>query len=86
MPSCCLLPCSSAKLPFCFPLLPLLCLSPPGILHSSFYFLRAESPLDPLKVGNCPPQSLVLQVHHAVCDGYHVGKFVETLQSTGDTE
>lgn len=24
---------------------------------------------------------LSIQVHHAVCDGYHIGKFVETLQS-----
>ena len=23
---------------------------------------------------------LAIQVHHAVCDGYHVGKFVESLQ------
>lgn len=23
---------------------------------------------------------LAIQVHHAVCDGYHVGKFIETLQ------
>lgn len=23
---------------------------------------------------------LSIQVHHAVCDGYHIGKFVETLQ------
>jgi len=23
---------------------------------------------------------LAIQVHHAVCDGYHVGRFVETLQ------
>ena len=22
-----------------------------------------------------------IQVHHAVCDGYHIGKFVETLQT-----
>ena len=24
---------------------------------------------------------LAIQVHHAVCDGYHVGKFIETLQT-----
>ena len=24
---------------------------------------------------------LAIQVHHAVCDGYHVGKFIETLQA-----
>lgn len=24
---------------------------------------------------------LAIQVHHAVCDGYHVGKFTETLQA-----
>lgn len=24
---------------------------------------------------------LSIQVHHAVCDGYHIGKFVETLQT-----
>lgn len=24
--------------------------------------------------------SFAIQVHHAVCDGYHVGKFIETLQ------
>lgn len=23
---------------------------------------------------------LAIQVHHAVCDGYHVGKFLELLQ------
>ena len=23
---------------------------------------------------------LAIQVHHAVCDGYHVGKFIEMLQ------
>lgn len=23
---------------------------------------------------------LAIQVHHAVCDGYHIGKFVKTLQ------
>ncbi len=27
---------------------------------------------------------LSLQVHHAVCDGYHVGKFVDTLQKLID--
>lgn len=27
---------------------------------------------------------LSIQVHHAVCDGYHVGKFVETLQAMID--
>ncbi len=25
-----------------------------------------------------------IQVHHAVCDGYHIGKFVETLQTMID--
>lgn len=24
---------------------------------------------------------LAIQVHHAVCDGYHVGKFIEILQA-----
>lgn len=24
---------------------------------------------------------LAIQVHHAICDGYHVGKFIETLQA-----
>lgn len=24
---------------------------------------------------------LAIQMHHAVCDGYHVGKFIETLQA-----
>ncbi|CDX00004.1 CatA-like O-acetyltransferase [Desulfitobacterium hafniense] len=24
---------------------------------------------------------LAIQCHHAVCDGYHVGKFVEALRS-----
>lgn len=24
---------------------------------------------------------IAIQVHHAVCDGYHIGKFVETLQA-----
>ena len=24
---------------------------------------------------------LAIQVHHAVCDGYHVGKFIELLQA-----
>ena len=24
---------------------------------------------------------LAIQVHHAVCDGYHLGKFIETLQA-----
>ena len=23
---------------------------------------------------------LAIQVHHAVCDGYHVGRFIEVLQ------
>lgn len=27
---------------------------------------------------------LSIQVHHSVCDGYHVGKFVETLQTLID--
>ena len=27
---------------------------------------------------------LAIQVHHAVCDGYHVGRFVETLQENID--
>ena len=27
---------------------------------------------------------LSIQVHHAVCDGYHVGLFVEKLQSKID--
>lgn len=27
---------------------------------------------------------LAIQVHHAVCDGYHVGRFVETLQTMID--
>lgn len=27
---------------------------------------------------------LSIQVHHAVCDGYHIGKFVETLQTAID--
>lgn len=27
---------------------------------------------------------LAVQVHHAVCDGYHVGRFVETLQASID--
>lgn len=28
---------------------------------------------------------LAIQVHHAVCDGYHVGAFVEKLQTTIDS-
>lgn len=28
---------------------------------------------------------LAIQVHHAVCDGYHVGRFVETLQAGIDS-
>ena len=27
---------------------------------------------------------LAIQVHHAVCDGYHVGVFLETLQEKTD--
>lgn len=27
---------------------------------------------------------LAIQVHHAVCDGYHVGKFIEMLQANID--
>jgi len=28
---------------------------------------------------------LAIQVHHAVCDGYHVGQFVEHLQEMIDS-
>ena len=63
MPSCCPLPRPPAEPPLCFPLLPLLHLPALGVLHGSLHFLRAESPLDPLKVGNCPPQGLVFQLH-----------------------
>lgn len=27
---------------------------------------------------------LAIQVHHAVCDGYHVGRFIELLQKEID--
>ena len=63
MPSCCPLPRPSAKLPLCFPFLPLLRLPALCVLHGPLYFLRAESPLHSLKVGNCPPQGLVFQLH-----------------------
>ena len=63
MPSCCPLPRPPAEPPLCFPLLPLLRLPTLDVLHGSLHFLRAESPLDPLKVGNCPPQGLVFQLH-----------------------
>lgn len=63
MPSCCLLPCPSAELPLCFLLLPLLRLPALCVLYDPLHLLRAESPFDPLKVGNCPPQGLVLQLH-----------------------
>ena len=57
------LPCSPAKFPFCFSLLFLCCLPPFCVLNGPFYFLRAERSLDPLKVGGCPPQGLVLHLH-----------------------
>ena len=28
---------------------------------------------------------LAIQVHHAVCDGYHVGRFIELLQEKIDS-
>ena len=62
MPSCCPLPRPPSKPPLCFLLLPLLRLPALCVLHGSLYFLRAESPLDPLKVGNSTPQGLVLQL------------------------
>lgn len=62
MPSCCPLPRPPSKPPLCLLLLPLLRLPALCVLHGSLYFLRAESPLDPLKVGNSTPQGLVLQL------------------------
>ena len=32
------------------------------------------------KENNCTLMPLAIQCHHAVCDGYHVGKFVEALR------
>lgn len=50
-----LLPCPSAKLPLCVPLLLLLFLPAFCIFHGPFHFLWAKSPLYPLIVGGCPP-------------------------------
>lgn len=63
MPARYLSPCPSAELPFCFLLLFLCRLLAFCVLHGSLYFIRAKYPLDPFKVGNCPPQGLVLHLH-----------------------
>ena len=34
----------------------------------------------PLKMAENEMLPLAIQVHHAVCDGYHVGRFIEVLQ------
>lgn len=57
-----MLPRPSAELPFCFPLLLFHRLPAFCVLYGPLYFRRAERPLNPLKVGYCPPQGLVLQL------------------------
>ena len=47
----------------------------PPIFTVGKYFKQGERLLIPIAI----------QVHHAVCDGFHVGQFVETLQNWANT-